>query len=52
MWVLMVGDAVAEERQLHTSIVAMNTAYNVGRHETNSHKYVALHRTVWRCDGP
>jgi len=52
--VLMVGDAVAEERQLHSQsrIVAMNTTYNAARSGTNSHEYVALRRTVWRCDGP
>ncbi len=47
----MVGDAVAEERQLHSysRIVAMNTSYNAARSGTNSHEYVALRRTVWRC---
>ena len=51
MWALMVGDAVAEERQLHSysRIVAMNTSYNAARSGTNSHEYVALRRTVWRC---
>ena len=54
VWVLMVGNAVAEERQLHNQsrIVAMNTSYNAARSGTNSHEYVALRRTVWRCDGP
>ena len=61
MWALMVGDAVAEERQLHSysRIVAMNTSYNAARSGINSHEYVALRREVrgdWvvlptRCEG-
>ena len=39
----MVGDAVAEERQLHSQprIVGMNMSYTAARSGTNSHEYVA-----------
>jgi len=39
----MVGDAVAEEQQLHSQsrIVGMNTLYNAARSGTNSHEYCA-----------